>query len=46
VFISKVTEGGAAARDGRLRVGDQIISVGLLILFSSIVFMYNTRLKV
>jgi len=30
VFISKVIEGGAAARDGRLRAGDQIVSVWLL----------------
>lgn len=27
MFVSKITEGGAAARDGKLCVGDQIISV-------------------
>ena len=39
VFISKVMEGGAAARDGRLRAGDQIISV----CFHSVFFILCSR---
>ncbi|XP_042216438.1 protein lap4-like isoform X3 [Homarus americanus] len=27
IFISRITEGGAAAKDGKLRVGDRVISI-------------------
>lgn len=27
IFISRITEGGAAEKDGKLQVGDQVISV-------------------
>lgn len=27
IYISRITEGGAAAKDGKLRVGDRVISV-------------------
>lgn len=29
VFISKIAEGGTAERDGRLQVGDKVLSVSL-----------------
>lgn len=27
IFISRITEGGAAEKDGKLQVGDQVVSV-------------------
>lgn len=29
IYISRITEGGAAAKDGKLRVGDRVISVSM-----------------
>ena len=31
VFISKIAEGGTAERDGRLQVGDKVLSVRKLV---------------
>lgn len=31
IYISRVVEGGQAYRDGKLQVGDKIISVGVFV---------------
>lgn len=31
IYISRITEGGAAAKDGKLRVGDRVISVSMAV---------------
>ena len=31
VFISKIAEGGTAERDGRLQVGDKVLSVSIAV---------------
>lgn len=31
IYISRITEGGAAAKDGKLRVGDRVISVSVIL---------------
>lgn len=30
IFISRITEGGVAQKDGKLAIGDKVISVGLV----------------
>ena len=37
IYISRVTDGGIAEKDGKLKAGDRIISVSLLSLFIPLV---------
>ena len=45
IFITKIAAGGLAEQDGRLRLGDKLLSVSLKDIFPS-AFIYHICLKV
>jgi len=36
IYVTKIIDGGAAQKDGRLQVGDRLLMVGILFVYISI----------